>query len=373
MRKTDNHKLASKKMAKLQHYTATLRCRTWHSWPEKTHIATKGYRLKLREGVEVIAGVAVASYIARSAPDDYTPERAELGPLVWRGEIPGLYAVRGQILKAPDDVISVALEHEPPQKGEIDIVVAFDVSGELPSDAYDALSGIAFALLSLFNLRLGDHLMPCAPLQIGRVVAKSRQFDNKVSVAVRNRDSLSVTMIEDVLGEFFDAVLRGSGSDKLQTALELYGSHFSEPGAKTRFLLLVMAMEVLAAPTLKHAAALRLLDKWQAELTEEKERFAESTPEFVALAALERELLFRREDSIRSQVRHLMSRVSTFDLSNPGDLAKRAVKVYDKRSMLVHDGTLPSADLVGLEKEARELLETALRFLLSEKKLEFAG
>ncbi|HEY6802427.1 MAG TPA: hypothetical protein VI306_02505 [Pyrinomonadaceae bacterium] len=360
-------------MDKLQQYIATLRCRTWHSWPEKTHIATKACRIKLSGGVNVIAGVAVASYIARSAPDNYTPERAELGPLLWKGEIPGLYVVQGQILKAPDDVISITLEHEPPQKGEIDILVAFNGPGDLPSSAADALRGIALALLSLFNLRLGDHLMPCAPLQIGRVVAKNRQFENEVSFAVTNRDSLSVTMIEDVLREFFDAVLRGAESNRLQTALELYGSHFSEASAKTRFLLLVMAMEVLATPTMKHAASLRFLDKWQAELTEERERFAESTPEFIALAALERELLLRREDSIRNQVRHLMLRVSTFDPNNRVDLAKRAVKVYDKRSRLVHDGTLSSADLVVLEKEARDLLETALRFLLSETKPKFTS
>lgn len=350
----------------MERYTATVRCRTWHVWPDKTQISTKAFRLELREGTEVMAEVAVVSYLARSAPSDYTPERAELGPLVWRGEVPGLYMVREAILKSPEDVISVTLEHEPPRRGEIDILVSLEVPGELPSGAPDLLRSIALSLLSLFNLRLDDCLTPCAPLQISRVVQSGQQFDNTVSVAVRSRDALSTATVQDVMREFSEAVLRGSGSDKLQTALELYGSHFFERGVKTRFLLLVMAMEALTTPTVKHAAALRLLDKWQTELTEEKERFAESTPEFVSLAALERELLFRREDSIRSQVRQLMSRVPSSEPGNRDDLPARALKVYDKRSALVHDGTLPAADLVGLEVEARELLEAALRFLLTE-------
>jgi hypothetical protein len=238
--------------------------------------------------------------------------------------------------------------------------------GELPVGAPDVLRSIAFSLVSLLNLRLGDFLTPSAPLQVSRVVQNGRQFSNAVSVAVENRKQLSVEAVEDVLREFFDAVLRRSESGKLQTALELYGSHFFERGQKTRFLLLVMAIEALTTPIVKHPAALRLLDKWQTELAAEKSEFAESTPEFAAFGALERELLFRREDSIRSQVRHLMARASAFDLSGRGDLPGRVIRVYDQRSALVHDGALPTAELVGLEAEARELLEVALRFLLSE-------
>jgi hypothetical protein len=315
----------------------------------------------------------VASYLARTAPDDYTSARAEVGPLVWRGDIPDLYIVRDAILKSPNDLIPVTFEYEPPRKGEIDILVAVDTAGELPDEAPDVLRSIAFALLSLLNLRLGDFLAPCAPLQISRAGREGRQINSTVSVAVENRDTLSVTAIQEVVREFFEKVLRGSTA-KIQTALELYGSSFVERSAKTRFLLLVTAMEVLAPSTLKHAAALRLLEKWQIELTEQKGRLATSTPEFAALAALERELLFRKEDSIRSQVRRLMARVSASHPSVPADLPSRAVNVYDKRSQLVHDGAIPSAELVGLEAEARELLEAAFRFLLSEtKKQEVAG
>lgn len=45
------------------------------------------------------------------------------------------------------------------------------------------------------------------------------------------------------------AVFTSPNAERLRTALELYGSHFYERQARTRFLLLVMALEVLAVPT----------------------------------------------------------------------------------------------------------------------------
>jgi hypothetical protein len=360
-------------MTEVRRYTATLRCRTWHTWPETTHFGSKGFRLKLSDDSIAVAGVAVASYLARSVPHDYTPERADVGPLVWRGNVPGLCMVRDAILKAPEDTVAITCEQEPPRKGEVDILVAVDLAGELPNGASDLLRSIAFAFLSLLNLRLGDHLTPCAPLQVSCALPNGRQFDNAFVVAVEKRDELPVDSVQNVLCEFFDIVRLGSESAKVQTALELYGSHFFEAGAKTRFLLLVMAIEALTSASVKHSAALHLLDRWQIELDEERERFSESTPEFAALDALERELLFRREDSIRSQVRQLFARVLADDPTRFGYLPGLAVKVYDKRSALVHDGTLPTSELVELEIEARELVQAALRFLLAETKTLSAG
>ncbi|MGH9199164.1 MAG: hypothetical protein ACRD1T_25965, partial [Acidimicrobiia bacterium] len=316
----------------------------------------------MRDDVQVTAGVAVASYLARSVAADYSPERADVGPLVWRGEVPGLYSLRDVLLKAPDDVIPVTLEHEPPRRGEIDILVALDVPGSLPRDAGSPLRSIALALLALINLRLHDHLVPCAPFQVSAIVPGGRQFDNSVTIAVERRDEPAVEAIQSTLNEFHDMVLLGPTASKLQTALELYGAQSFERDSKVRFLLLVMAMECLATRVVKHPVALRLIAKWQSELTSEKHLVAQSSPEFVALESLERELLFRRHDSIRGQVRRLMSNVSEFDKAK-ADLPGRAAKVYDKRSLLVHDGQLPSEELVELEREARELVEAALVFV----------
>ena len=287
-----------------------------------------------------------------------------VGPLVWRGGVPTLYSVRDLLLKAPEDVIPVTLEHEPPRRGEIDILVAVDVPGSLPRDAGNALRSIALALVALFNLRFRDHLVACAPIQVSAIVRGGRQFDNSVTIAVERRDKPAMEAIQRTLKEFRDTVLAGPRASRLQTALELYGAQASERDSKVRFLLLVMALECLATPVVKHPAALRLIEKWRSEIAIEKERVAQSTPEHAALESLERELLFRRHDSIRSQVRRFMSAVAEFD-EGKADLSGRAAKVYDKRSSLVHDGQIPSEELVDLEREALELVEAALAFVLA--------
>ena len=250
--------------------------------------------------------------------------------------------------------------------------MALETAVELPDDTGSTLRSIAFSLMALFNLRLGDHLVPCAPLQVGKIVAGGRQFNNAVVVAVERRDEPSVAAIESTLREFRDIVLGGSQAAKLQTALELYGSQSLERDSKVRFLLLVMAMECLATPVDKHPAALRLLASWHSELKREMEHFPESAPEFVALEALQRELFFRREDSLRSQVRRLMLRVSEGHATK-AEFPTRAVKVYDKRSVLVHEGHLPYEELVQLDQDARELVEAALAFSLVESRSQLPG
>ena len=181
---------------------------------------------------------------------------------------------------------------------------------------------------------------------------------------VERRDQLHPDVIQEVSNEFFNLVERGSG--KVQTALELCAAHLSENSVKTRFLLLVMAIEVLTTATSKHPAALALLEKWHEDLNSERQKYEASAPERTALDALERELMFRREDSIRSQVRRLLVRVAASDPVRFGDLPTRGVKIYDKRSVLVHDGTLSESELSQLEVEAREIVQAALRHSLAE-------
>ncbi|APW46230.1 hypothetical protein RA876_07420 [Rhodoferax antarcticus] len=61
------------------------------------------------------------------------------------------------------------------------------------------------------------------------------------------------------------------------------------------------------------------------------------------------------------QVRDLFARVESALGTGTSDLPKRALLVYDLRSKLVHDGALSANELSGAEREARELLELALK------------
>ena len=145
--------------------------------------------------------------------------------------------------------------------------------------------------------------------------------------------------------------------EKLRVALELYAAHFTEQQVRVRFLLLVMAMESLAKPTVKHQIAIDLLDRWRKELAEKMRELDSSSEEFLSLEALSRELVFRSEDSIRAQVRKLFASLPGVDAAKATELQRRALRVYDKRSTLVHDGHLPAEELSTMETEARELLE----------------
>ena len=102
-----------------------------------------------------------------------------------------------------------------------------------------------------------------------------------------------------------------------------------------------------------------LLDRWKSELESELRQYATDSEEHQNLFALGREMSFRAEDSIRMQVRKLFASIPTSEPTESRLLQQRAVRVYDRRSTLVHDGHLPNEELASLEQEARELLETA--------------
>jgi hypothetical protein len=348
-------------------YVATLRCQTWNIWPELTVIEAESFALDLGAGKPVFAQAAVLSYLNRSRHWEYTSERTEHGPLIGTGSAPGLYLVRDAILKAPEDEIPVAFEHANARRGEIDISFAFMFDGELPSSARDSIRSAAFAFMSLINLKLGDFLTPVAPLAIRKVLASGSRVESALVIAIHSRKFFSKADLEPAVSSIARLLSVGPDAEKLRTALELYGSHFHERQARIRFLLLVIALEALASPTPRPRIALDLVTKWQEELTAAQARYANSSAEYAALDALGRELLYRRDDSIRSQIRALAQRAVEPKNPDAEQFSRRAAAVYDKRSSLVHDGFLPAEELAPAEAEAREVLEIVLRAFTADK------
>lgn len=147
---------------------------------------------------------------------------------------------------------------------------------------------------------------------------------------------------------------------KLAVALALYGAYFTEQSAKARFLTLVMALEALALATLKAPLVLELMGRWQDEVSALKADKSRTLEELASLEALEREFLFRREDSIRSQIRRLV-----LETLNPaGDAeqsAREALRLYDIRSRLVHEGTLDHRELDQATRRTKELVHRVLK------------
>lgn len=348
-------------MPESDEYVAILRCQTWNVWPEKVGIEHRTLQIEYAEATSIAARLLLISYVNRTEPARYLNEETGLGPLIWDGVTRGLHRVRDTVLKAPEDEVEVAWQHRNAQRGEVDICLNFRFEGEVPPDVLEALRATAFADMSLLNLEVQDYLTPAAPVQLRKVLpASGGQMASGVLLNVQNRLTLNKETLEHVLPRISVALSSSEYGGKFRVALELYAAHFNEQQARVRFLLLVIAIESLASSTQKHEVAVTLLEDWQRELNDEMLRHDPSTEKFKSLEALSRELSFRAEDSIRSQVRKLFARLDGADKNESEQLQRRALRVYDKRSILVHDGYLPDGELSGLEREARELLEKVL-------------
>jgi hypothetical protein len=150
---------------------------------------------------------------------------------------------------------------------------------------------------------------------------------------------------------------------KLQTALDLYSAYWYEHTSKARLLTLVMALETLMDDLPRHPVVIELLGKWEPDVTSAKARYAPKSEEYLALESLERELIFKKTDSLRRQVRTLVYKTlkSSIGEDSAQELARKAVDVYDKRSVLVHEGHLPEYELNRATADAKEIVEKVLK------------
>ncbi|MEO8098206.1 MAG: hypothetical protein ABI811_10935 [Acidobacteriota bacterium] len=172
------------------------------------------------------------------------------------------------------------------------------------------------------------------------------------------------TPVEVVLTHFIQGVriensTRVADNQKLLTAFDLYAAYFTEVSPNARFLTLIMALETLATGVDRPPLVLDLLEKWRNETGRILQTLAPDSDDAASLHGISRELLFRRQDSIRQQIRSLVLR--TLAMSGEDDPAKQAVRLYDLRSTLVHGGTLPHQRLSESVTEAKDLVERILR------------
>lgn len=154
---------------------------------------------------------------------------------------------------------------------------------------------------------------------------------------------------------------RAFADERLKLGLELWSDYHNERSLRAKFLTLVMALEILAPPASKHSAAQAVIDRWEFELTSELGRYAKPCDEYEALDSLRREILFRRERSIRSRIRkHIFDVVAGVNQDHAQQAADMAVRAYDLRGSLVHTGSLTPAEL----SNGHTIALKALRMLL---------
>lgn len=123
-----------------------------------------------------------------------------------------------------------------------------------------------------------------------------------------------------------------------------------------------MALEALAIGTPRTPLALDLLDNWKKEAEALQNIVEPESDDAISLEAVSQELLFGKEDSIRRRIRMLVS--TTLQVNGDVDapeMARRAVRIYDLRSTLVHEGKLDSQVLSKATSDAKHIAERVLR------------
>jgi hypothetical protein len=307
----------------------------------------------------VLVRTLVIAYDARLHPELNLIEPSEIGASLWDGDQPRFHRIWDALLLGVGDQAPLAQpEPRTARRGELDIQLIFDLDQEPPKPLVEALRAHAYEVLALINLGLVDFVVPTMQFQICKPVAPN-QTEMAVSwtVEVRHREALTEEVLGNWLIDMAHFLSSATYGEKYRVALELYAAHFSEKQVRVRFILLVIAMEALAESSPKHQVAIDLLTRWQQEIDTEIGKHDQASDEVQSLRALSRELDFRSGDSINNTIRKLFA-----DLPGVGEegriaLQRRAVRLYNKRSTLVHDGHLPFEELPGLEAEARQLLE----------------
>ncbi|HEX6746175.1 MAG TPA: hypothetical protein VF092_02590 [Longimicrobium sp.] len=155
----------------------------------------------------------------------------------------------------------------------------------------------------------------------------------------------------------------GNVDNGITTAADLYLSHFYETTLRARFLTLMTVLEVLAPVTQKHPLARAMIERWKLEVQRQLNDPMESESRD-ALEALDRELEFRKETSIRRRIRRLVLDTAPLEESARKELAKEVVDAYDLRGSLVHSGAIGDAELHAAYEVALSTAKLLLRVKL---------
>lgn len=201
-------------------------------------------------------------------------------------------------------------------------------------------------------------------------IASVYSSDKRISIMRAGSFSvLNTYQVDDVFSFFIEGInFQNSNkiikNPKLKIAFELYGAFYTEVSTNARFLTLVMAMEVLAVETYKTERILELVNKWKDEAEILLKELDKDSEDYLSLESLIRELMFRKSDSIRKQIRNLVSNVLLENGDNDyEETAKRFLKIYDTRSALVHTGIVEKGLLGQAINEGREIVERVLKAL----------
>lgn len=199
-----------------------------------------------------------------------------------------------------------------------------------------------------------------------RPVAFNRE-KNVRFLSIGSATALLSAPAEDAIDLIIEGACKPNSYELLEdgrfgVAVELYAAGFREASSRARLLTFVMALEALATGDPKADEVQELMDEWEEEIEMKKAEYNPNSRVFNDLEALERELLFRRESSLRTQIRQLvLTSLDDWARDERLKIADRAVEVYDARSTLVHEGHLPAPRLNTAASDAQEIAQAVLQ------------
>jgi hypothetical protein len=154
-------------------------------------------------------------------------------------------------------------------------------------------------------------------------------------------------------------------NEKNRLAFELYNAFYFVNSNNSQLMSLIMVLETLSIPEQKHPVVLTLIEKWKDEVDKLKEAYNEKSEEYAALNSIRQELLFRKIKSIKSGVRSfVLNTLLSGKIPDAKDLTDKALNAYDKRSELVHKGSLPNDELEAAVNEVKQIVEMIFKILL---------
>lgn len=158
-------------------------------------------------------------------------------------------------------------------------------------------------------------------------------------------------------GSNIQALVGPNPREEFRLACELFAAADFEASANAQFLALISILEIIARPAPRPMQCLNIIQDAMTRMKQEAE--AAHDPALIeALTDMHDSALHWKRESIRSSIRRLGTKTSQAlgDL-DPQARGRTAVRLYDKRSKVVHKGTTASlADVAETRQIVREAL-----------------
>lgn len=240
---------------------------------------------------------------------------------------------------------------------------------DVPAEAAAELLGKVRAIIPWAALRLDFGILSAQ----GKLrLADGAIFDGQFATAypahltptpVRVAASLRVVEGE---ARFVSALIEGSqlrpltgssGQPELKLCCEMFALVDFEASETARLLALVTILEIMAKPAPRPKPCLDIIEEAMARMVSEAEA-AEDPALRQALLDMHKGATHWRAESIRSSVRRLaVDAARALGDGHPEVAGKSAVRLYDKRSSIVHEGQVASA---AEARDARRIVREVL-------------